>query len=155
MDTQQCDLITPRSINEMLAREWPAARCVCVEVGPGHAVASLAPEASSLRPGGYLSGPTLFAVADAALWFLCFGATGRLVPLALTSDLTIRFLRPARGTTVLARADLNKAGGRSVVGTVAVWTDDPDAPVAIAQGTYILPSRGGPGTLSTASGAQG
>lgn len=113
--------------------------CVCTEVGRKHAVASLTPEAPDLRPGAYISGPTLFAAADAALWFLCFGASGRLEPLALTSDLTIRFLHPARGETVFARADLNKLGGRSVVGTVTVWTESPDAPTAVAQRMYILP----------------
>lgn len=132
-------MITPRSINRMIREQWPEAPCACTEVGPTHAVASLSPSASDLRPGGYVSGPTLFAVADAALWFLCFGATGRLEPLALTSDLTIRFLRPAQGETVYARADLDKAGGRSVVGTIKVWTDSPDAPNAVAQGTYVLP----------------
>ena len=126
-------------INDMLEQNWPSSRCVCMEVGPNHAIASLTPEATDLRPGGYISGPTLFAAADAALWFLCFGASERLEPLALTSDLTIRFLRPARGKTVFARADLNKAGSRSVVGTVTVWTDANDAPSATAQGTYILP----------------
>lgn len=127
----------------MIAAEWPAARCVCEEVEPTYAVAALTPALSDLRPGGYISGPTLFAVADAALWFLCFGASGRLEPLALTSDLAIRFLRPARGETVFARADLNKAGGRSVVGTVTVWTEDFDAPCAVAQGAYVRPRAGG------------
>lgn len=133
-------MITPRSINEMLERHWPAARCVCTNVGSRHATASLTPGANDLRPGG---GPTLFAVADTALWFLCFGATGRLEPLALTSELSIRFLRPARGETVLARAELNRLGRRSVVGTVAIWTEIPDAPNAIAQGTYVLPAGEG------------
>ncbi len=132
-------MITPQSINEMLKERWPAARCVCLEVGPEHAIASLDPEPSDLRPGGHISGPTLFAVADAALWFLCSGASERLEPLALTSDLAIRFLRPANGNTVFARADLNKAGRRSVVGTVTIWTDAADAPSATAQGTYVLP----------------
>lgn len=132
--------MTPEMINDMLETHWPASRCVCKEVGPDHAVAILVSEKADIRPGGYISGPTLFSAADAALWFLCFGACGRIEPLALTSDLTIRFLRPARGKTVYARADLNKAGRRSVVGTVTVWIDAEDAPCAVAQGTYILPT---------------
>ena len=133
-------MMTPEKINDMLETHWPASRCICTEVGPDHAIASLTPEASDIRPGGYISGPTLFSAADAALWFLSFGACERLEPLALTSDLTIRFLRPASGRIIFARADLNKAGRRSVVGTVTVWTDAGDAPCAVAQGTYILPA---------------
>jgi acyl-coenzyme A thioesterase PaaI-like protein len=132
-------MMTPEMINDMLAAHWPASRCVCMEVGPAHAMASLTPEDADIRPGGYIAGPTLFSAADAALWFLCFGAADRIEPLALTSDLAIRFLRPARGKTVFARADLNKAGGRSVIGSVTIWTDIVEAPCAIAQGTYILP----------------
>ena len=131
--------VTPEKINDMMAEFWPAPRCTCLEVGPEYVIASLTPEESDLRPGGYISGPTLFAAADVALWFLCFAATDRIEPLALTSDLSIRFLRPALGQTVFARADLNKAGRRSVIGTMTIWTDTNDLPCATAQGTYIMP----------------
>ncbi|MGB0652094.1 MAG: PaaI family thioesterase [Thermoplasmatota archaeon] len=134
-------MVTPAAINDLLAEQWPDARARCVEVSERHAVAELACVESDLRPGGFVSGPTLFGVADAALWFLCFGAAGRIEPLALTSDLAIRFLRPAKGEKVFARAELAKATGRSVVGSVAVWTDGPEAPVAIAQGSYVRPPR--------------
>ncbi|MDG1368040.1 MAG: PaaI family thioesterase, partial [Acidimicrobiales bacterium] len=61
-------------------------------------------------------------------------------PMALTSDLSIHFLRPAQGTTLWARADLDKAGRLMVVGTVKIWVDnDPDRLVATAQGTYVMP----------------
>ena len=132
-------MVTPQGINDMLAKHWPASQCACVEVSAEHAIASLTPAANDLRPGGYISGPMLFAAADAALWFLCFGASERIEPLALTSELSIRFLRPAQGQIIFARADLNKASKRSVVGTVTVWTDASELSSATAQGTYILP----------------
>lgn len=131
---------TPTTINTLLAAQWPDARARCVEVSETHAVATLPTQPSDLRPGDFISGPTQFAVADAALWFLTFGAIGRIEPLALTSEVSIRFLRPAQGATLFARAELNKAG-RSVVGTVSVWTDDPALPCATAQGTYVLPTE--------------
>ena len=132
--------MTPDDVNAAVERAWPDARCACVEVGPEQATAVLRPGPDALRPGGYISGPTLFAAADAALWYLAFGATGRIEPLALTSDLSIRFLRPAQGSVVHARAVLNRATGRTVIGTVTVWTDDHEQePCATAQGTYVLP----------------
>lgn len=133
------DTITPQKINDILIQNWPTARCFCKEVGPKQAIATLTVNNSDLRPGGFVSGPTQFATADAALWFLCFGAIGRIEPLAMTSDLNIRFLNPARGKTVFARAELHKIGKRSMVGSVTLWTDDPEKPCAIGQGTYILP----------------
>jgi acyl-coenzyme A thioesterase PaaI-like protein len=60
--------------------------------------------------------------------------------MALTSELSIRFLRPARGKVLWAKATLDVAGRRNVVGTVRVWCDDRiDKPTATAQGTYALP----------------
>ena len=133
-------MLTAADVNAEIGRAWPEVACSCVDLSLEQATAVLRPGADALRPGGYISGPTLFAAADAALWYLTFGASGRIEPLALTSDLSIRFLRPAQGEAVYARAVLNRANGRTVIGTVTVWTDDNEAePCATAQGTYILP----------------
>ena len=73
--------------------------------------------------------------------------------MALTSELSIRFLRPCIGTTLWARATIDAAGRRNVVGTVRIWTDDNEAkPCATAQGTYVMPvstSRSGTDPLRT------
>ena len=131
---------TPESINAMIAELFPGTQASCHEVGDQMAVARREVDELALRPGGFISGPTQFAVADAALWYLVFGATGRIEPMALTSELSIRFLRPAQGSVLWARAALEAAGRRSVVGTVHVWCDDrADKPTAAAQGTYALP----------------
>ena len=92
------------------------------------------------RYGANVSGPTQVGLADAALWYLVFGAIGRVEPMALTSELSIRFLRPAQGATLWARSTLESAGRRSIVGSVRVWCDDADdKPSSVAQGTYVLP----------------
>ena len=130
---------TPADINEMVATAFPGSRAVCVEVGDRYAVAEVATDDDDIRPGGFIAGPTQFAIADAALWFLVFGALGRIEPMALTSELSIRFLRPAIGPTLHARAELAAISRRSVVGTVTVWTADANKPTAVAQGTYALP----------------
>lgn len=127
-------------VNVMLAKHFPGAGANCAELGDDYAIASTELNDMSIRPGGYVSGPTQFAIADAALWYLTFVAIGRIEPMALTSELSIRFLRPAQGERVWARADLATATRRSVVGSVSVWMDDQvDRPTAVAQGTYVLP----------------
>ena len=96
--------------------------------------------AEHIRPGGYVSGPTQFAIADAALWYALFGAVG-IEAMALTSELSIRFLRPAVGSALMARAELDHVGRRRVVGTVTMWMDDtPGRRVSVAQGTYVRPA---------------
>jgi acyl-coenzyme A thioesterase PaaI-like protein len=128
------------AVNEMVTRAFPGSTHLCHELGPDFALARHEVTAGELRPGGFISGPTQFGLADAALWYLVFGAIGRIEPMALTSELSIRYLRPAQGQVLWARATLESAGRRNVVGTVRVWADDrEDRPTATAQGTYALP----------------
>ncbi|MEM7412803.1 MAG: PaaI family thioesterase [Myxococcota bacterium] len=132
--------LTPQTVDEAVQQGWTERPNRCIEISPTHAVAAQAIDQTQLRPGNFVPGPTLFALADLALWYLTFGAIDRIEPMALTSDLSIRFLRPAQGNTAYARADLDKAGRLMVVGTVKIWMDDaPERPVATAQGTYVLP----------------
>ncbi len=132
---------TVDAVNDMIGELFPGSNNSCVELGPDFAVARREICDDELRPGAFISGPSQFGLADAALWYLVFGATGRIEPMALTSELSIRFLRPARGSVVHARATLDSAGRRNVVGTVHVWCDDREhKPTAVAQGTYVRPA---------------
>jgi acyl-coenzyme A thioesterase PaaI-like protein len=133
-------LPTVTAVNEMIAQLFPGSNNTCDDIGADFAVARREISDAELRPGAYVSGPSQFGLADAALWYLVFGATGRIEPMALTSELSIRFLRPARGKVLWAKATLDVAGRRNVVGTIRVWCDDrTDKPTATAQGTYVLP----------------
>lgn len=133
--------VDPELVNEMVRREFPGAGNECVELGDGVALARRVTTPAELRPGGFISGPTQFGLADAALWYLAFTVLGRIEPMALTSELSIRFLRPAIGEILWARATLESAGRRNVVGTVHLWVDDHDHRLtATAQGTYVLPT---------------
>jgi len=132
---------TPAEVNAFLSESFPGSPHRCFEIGDGYAIAHFAVDKESIRPGGFVSGPTQFGAADAALWFALFSAFG-IEPMALTSELSIRFLRPAVGDVLYARADLHQAGRRQVVGTVTLWMDDrTHLPVSVAQGTYVRPSR--------------
>lgn len=134
---------TPDDVNAMIREAFPSSENLCTELGDGYAVASRTVSAAELRPGGFISGPTQFALADAALWYLVFAVIGRVEPMALTSELSIRFVRPAIGNVISARATIDAAGRRNVVGTVRIWTDDREhQPTAVAQGTYVLPASG-------------
>ena len=127
-------------INAMVRDQYPGTGNRCVELGPDFAVASYDVQPSDIRPGGFVSGPCQFAIADCALWFLAFVALGRIEPMPLTSEMSIRFLRPAQGERILCKATLEAVSRRSVVGTAHVWADGrPDKITAAAQGTYAIP----------------
>ena len=139
--TSQLDIA---EINAMVADQFPGTRNRCVELGPDYAVAAYEVTPDDIRPGGFVSGPCQFAIADCALWFLAFVGLDRIEPMALTSELSIRFLRPAVGQRLICRADLEAVSRRSVVGTAHVWVDgNPDKVTAAVQGTYAVPLPGG------------
>ena len=132
--------VTVEAINAMIREQFPGSSNYCVELGAHHAIAAYDVQDANLRPGGFVSGPTQFALIDSALWFLAFLALGRIEPMALTSELSIRFLRPAQGARMLCRATLEASSRRSVVGTAHVWVDGrPEKITATGQGTYAVP----------------
>lgn len=131
-------MVTSGQINEYMATGFPTNATRCEEVGDGWAIAHLEVDAGSLRPGEIINGATVFRLCDETLYYACFTAIG-IEPMTLTSEMSIRYLRPARGREIRARADLHDVGRRTIVGSIVAWTDDIDKPVAVAQGTYVRP----------------
>jgi uncharacterized protein (TIGR00369 family) len=132
--------ISADAINAVVRDMYPDASSVCVELGSDYAVAACDVDPRTVRPGGFVSGPTQFAIVDAALWYVTFAALGRIELMAMTSELSMRFLRPAQGSRLYCRARLEAVSRRSVVATAHVWCDDrTDRITATAQGTYAIP----------------
>ena len=95
-----------------------------------------------LRPGDTVSGPTLMALADVAMYAALLGEIG-LVPLAVTTSLNINFLRKPAQRDVIGEAKLLKVGTRLAVGEVTLFSDGDPAPVAHVTCTYSIPPRSG------------
>ncbi len=135
--------VDPASVVAFIAAQWadaPCERLECVHVGGDRARLRCAVPASDVRPGGFVSGPAQFALADLGMWVAVWGARG-LHEMALTSEMSIRFLRPAVGTALHADVRVESAGTRSLVMTARVWTDAETRPTAVAQGTYVMPTH--------------
>jgi uncharacterized protein (TIGR00369 family) len=93
-----------------------------------------------LRPGGTISGPTLMALADFAMYVVLLSAIGP-VGLAVTTNLNINFLRKgAPGKDVLAEAKLLKLGRRLAVGEVNLLSGTSPDPIAHVTATYSIPN---------------
>jgi acyl-coenzyme A thioesterase PaaI-like protein len=130
---------TKAEIVDFLAREFPQSKCIVEEVGDRSATVSHPIGPAQLRPGDTVSGPLLMAVADVALYVAILSTIG-LVPLAVTTSLTINFLRkPSARNPIVGVCRLMKVGRILVVGEVALYSDRKEEMVAHAVGTYSIP----------------
>jgi uncharacterized protein (TIGR00369 family) len=92
----------------------------------------------SLRPGGTVSGPIMMALADFSIYLAVLSAVG-WVPLAVTTNFSINFLKRPAPRDLLAEARLIKLGKRLAVGEIAIRSDGSADLVAHATATYSLP----------------
>lgn len=130
---------TKSEVIDFLTREFPQNNCVVEELGDGTATVTHAVGSDHLRPGATVSGPLLMTVADVALYVAILGTIG-IVPLAVTTNLTINFLRkPSPDKPVVGVCRLIKVGRVLVVGEVALYSDRNKDMVAHAVGTYSIP----------------
>ena len=93
-----------------------------------------------IRPGGTISGPTMMTLADFAMYVGLLASIGP-VPLAVTTNLNINFLRKPGTCDLIAECHLLKLGKRLAVGEVIIRSDGTDAPVAHVTSTYSIPDR--------------
>lgn len=92
-----------------------------------------------LRPGGTVSGPSMFALADVGLYLAILARLGP-VALAVTTNCSIDFMRkPAAGRDLLGHVRLLKLGRVLAVGDVLIYSDGDPKPVARASLTYSIP----------------
>ncbi|KPF72718.1 phenylacetic acid degradation protein [Bosea sp. AAP35] len=110
------------------------------EVGPMSARMRCDYHEKHLRPGGTISGPTMMALADVALYAAILGQIGP-VALAVTTSLNFNFLRKPGPTALIGDAKLLKLGKRLAVGEVALFSQGESEMVAHATGTYSIPAE--------------
>jgi uncharacterized protein (TIGR00369 family) len=90
------------------------------------------------RPGGTICGPALMALADVTLYGVVLSMIGR-VELAVTTDMTVHFLRRPPPEEVIADGRLLKLGRRLAVGEVTMQCDRDPRPICHVVGTYAIP----------------
>ncbi|WP_166267613.1 PaaI family thioesterase [Marinobacter caseinilyticus] len=133
--------VTVDELRAFLAEQFPQGERygTLQSLGDGWAEMVLEVTEEHLRPGGTVSGPAMMGLADVALYAALLSRIG-LVPLAVTSNLNINFLRkPVAHTDITARATLLRVGRTMGVGEVLVHSVGMADPVAQATITYAIP----------------
>ena len=137
-------LMTVEALERFLAAEFPqvfhsASGLVIEAVWDGGCRVRQRFRDDFIRPGGTISGPTMMALADFGMYVALLGAIGP-VPLAVTINLNINFLRKPPRCDLTAEARLLKLGKRLATGEILLRANGDAAPVAHATSTYSLPS---------------
>lgn len=109
-----------------------------LDIGPGSGRVVMRIGEDDLRPGGTISGPSMFALADITAYILVLSHVGK-VALAVTTNLNINFLaRPEHGD-LIANGRLLKLGKRLAVCDIEIQSQSNNRIVAHATATYSIP----------------
>ncbi len=137
-------VMTVEEVNALIAREFPQLNEMeefyqAIEVFPGGCTVRLNATQRHLRPGGTVSGPALFTLADIG-GYVCALSHGGPDALSVTTNLNINFLRkPSADAALVADASILKLGKLLVVCEVRVYSEGNAEPVAHATATYAIP----------------
>lgn len=131
------------ALNAFLGREFPQMNgSYRVErVDDAGLVARLMVNDGHLRPGGTVSGPSMFALADVAIYCAILARIGP-VGLAVTTNASIDFMRkPAAGRDLLTECRVLKLGRVLAVAEALIFSDGEAEPVARCSMTYSIPPK--------------
>jgi Uncharacterized protein, possibly involved in aromatic compounds catabolism len=138
-------VMTPQDIDRFLITEFPQLHTdgrhfTTLSVGPGTATMRLDPDTRHLRPGGTISGPAMFTLADVACWITILAQIGP-VAMVVTTNLNINFLSMPAPKPLDCSCRVLKLGKRLAVVDAILHQGDESRPVAQATGTYSIPPR--------------
>lgn len=131
------------ALQAFLERDFPqvAGEFEFVEIAPPFVTMALVASDKHLRPGGTVSGPSMFGLADVCAYFCILSVLGP-VALAVTTNCSIDFMRKPAPGRLLCRMELLKLGRSLAITEGRLFSEDaPDKPVARASLTYSIPPR--------------
>ena len=131
------------ALTALLDAEFPQIRGYGfrIEAAGGRAARVRLPMAAAhLRPGGTVSGPAMMTLVDVSFYAAVLAEAGPVTQ-AVTTNLSINFLRRPRPVDQISQVRLLKLGRRLAVGDVTVYSEGLADPVAHATLTYALPER--------------
>ena len=139
--SERAAVMTAEDLERFMAREFPqvAEDFVVENVAPMQVRIRMKIGERHLRPGGTVSGPSIFALADVAIYLATLAMIGP-VALAVTTNISMDFMRkPEAGVDLFAEARLLKLGRSLAVGDVLIYSEGGSDPVARASMTYAIP----------------
>ena len=140
-------VLTTGEVNELLARVYPELNAQlgsyeAVDVFAGGCTVRLNADGRHLRPGGTVSGPSLFTLADIGGYVCVLSHAGPDV-LSVTTNHHITFLRKAEAGPIDGHCRILKLGKSLLVFDIDIVAGPDKHTVAHATGTYSIPPKQG------------
>jgi uncharacterized protein (TIGR00369 family) len=137
--------MTAAEINDLLRTAYPelngdTMEYQAVDVFPGGCVVRLEASKKHVRPGGTVSGPSLFTLADIG-GYVCVLSHAGPDALSVTTNLNINFMRKAPPGAIDGHCRILKLGKSLMVFDVDIRTVSDGKTVAHATGTYSIPPK--------------
>lgn len=112
---------------------------VIEKLSPLHASIRLPVDDKFIRPGGSISGPTMFKLADIAAWIAILSERGPSAIDAVTANMTINFLARPAPADLICETRLLRLGRRLAIAECQIYSLGRTEMVAHATCSYAMP----------------
>jgi uncharacterized protein (TIGR00369 family) len=137
--------MTAAEVNDLLQSAYPelngeTMEYRAIDVFPGGCIVRLNASNKHIRPGGTVSGPSLFTLADIG-GYVCVLSHAGPDALSVTTNLNINFMRKAAPGPIDGHCRILKLGRTLMVFDVDIRSAADGRTVAHATGTYSIPPK--------------
>ncbi len=117
---------------------WGGREFFVCDTTEGNLALKMIPGKYDIRPGGTVSGPTIFTLADLSAYV---GILSRIGPvgLAVTTNINMSFLRKPPPLPLVGHCQILKLGKRLATAAIAIRDEKSDLLFAHATATYSIP----------------
>ena len=135
--------LTVEAVNSLIDEHFPGIhaggrRIDIVSVADRVARCRMRPSERAIRPGGTLSGPAMFTLADYTIYVALIATLGPPAIPPVTSNLNINFLKRPEPVDLLADARIIRLGRRLAYCDVQLYCEGRTELVAHATGSYSI-----------------
>jgi uncharacterized protein (TIGR00369 family) len=138
-------VLTAPEVNALMASVYPQLNdeftfYEALDVFPGGCTVRLNADERHLRPGGTVSGPSLFTLADIG-GYVCVLSHAGPDALSVTVNLDINFVRKAEAGPIDGHCRILKLGKSLMVFDIDIVAGPEGQTIAHATGTYSIPPK--------------
>lgn len=139
--------LTPAELTVLVEAHFPQVhegngRITIERADADKTVVRMAHDPRIVRPGGTVSGPTMFKLADFGVYVAILGRLGEAGLQAVTTSMTVNFLSRPQPADMIAEIQLLKLGRRLAVAEARLYAAGNPEVIAHATSTYAIPPAG-------------